>query len=72
MDNAPRAWELPFRSMRNVVALIVALAILSVGRWAFASEARRAVEDANTALSAQPPRPERRARRAPAGHRSWR
>ncbi|HEY1691548.1 MAG TPA: hypothetical protein VGG39_05285 [Polyangiaceae bacterium] len=42
--------------MRLLVALIVALAVLATTARARASEARRALDDANAALAAEPPR----------------
>jgi hypothetical protein len=56
MDNASAAWELPGPMRWLFLALAVALVLLGLARPAMASEARGAVEQANAALSAEPPR----------------
>src|SRR5579884_2914119 len=56
MDNAAGPWELPVSMRWLVLALIVACTLLASARRAQASEARAAVEQANAALSVEPPR----------------
>jgi hypothetical protein len=63
MDNVPGPWELPgpMRSLAVAlvvasVLLVVASVLLALDRPARATEARAAVEQANAALSVEPPR----------------
>jgi len=56
MDNAGRAWELPGPMRWALLALMVAMTALAVTRTAKATEARAAVDAANVALTAEPPK----------------
>jgi tetratricopeptide (TPR) repeat protein len=56
MDNAVPAWELPGRMRTALLAALLGMALVLAVRAAGASEARAAVDQANAALAAQPPR----------------
>jgi len=55
MDNAGRAWELPGRMRWALLALLLAMTFAAT-RTASATEARTAVDAANVALTAEPPK----------------